>query len=184
MVTAKTVEYVEKVPYGTCPHCGAKLLVTLYDNEGSTRIKESPAVVKHYVAYGGVLGKGPRIWRVCSGCYTGYAEKEPEPDEFERQCKYLGISERSDKHWYDGMVEGAWVQMARKGDPVLERMLAFYRDFASRNNVHEDELIPEGVRAVALNRIMHWAYDSSDQSILPTYLNWCKEYLQDEEKKG
>ena len=185
MVTAKTVVYVEKIPLsGTCPLCGAKLLVALFDSEGSTRIKESPLVLKHFVAYGGIKGKDPYVRRVCSGCFTGFAEKEPEPDEFERQCRYLRVADKSDKHWYEGMIERAWVQMSRKNDPFLESMLTFYRDFAARNNVREDELIPEGVRAVALNRIMHWAYDSSDQAILPKYLDWCKDYLQDEEKNG
>ena len=183
MIIAKTVEYVENVPSGTCPHCGAKLLITLYDQAGSTRIKESPAVIKHFVAYGGVHGKGPKVKRVCSECLTGFVEKEPEPDEFERQCRYLGITERSDKHWYDATIETAWLKMVRKSDPFLEMMLVSYRDFTARNEVQEDASIAEiaeGIKAVALNRIMHWAYDTSDQAILPKFLDWCKGYLQDE----
>ena len=116
IVTAKHLEYVEEIPFGTCPHCGAKLLVTVYDREGSTRILESPSVINHLVAYGGIKGKGPDVRRVCSGCFIGYVKKVSDLDEF-GQCRYLGIIDRSDKHWHDGMIEGTWMQMAREKDP-------------------------------------------------------------------
>ena len=61
--------------------------------------------------------------------------------------------------------------MELKKDPFLESMIEFYRDFATRNDIHDDAVIPEGLRVLALNRLMHWSCDSSDQTMLPKYLS-------------